>query len=459
MVLQENVSAISTPSGVGGVAIIRISGETPLAVLSKMFRPTAQIAVTDFQPFRMYTGVILADGFEDYGMAVYFRAPKSYTGEHVVEIHCHGGIAIQRGILEKTFQLGCRPAGRGEFTRRAILNGKLSLSSSEGLIEMIHAESRAGVVAGYSLYREKLYDALEGVRKDLTFALASLNAQIDYPEEGLEELTDGEITAFLTSATKKLSALSETYQTGSFVKNGVKVALLGKPNAGKSSLLNRLIGRERAIVTEIAGTTRDVVEGETEMQGVRFLFSDTAGIRDTQDTVERMGVTLSKKVASQADIALFLTDGIWEEEDESLLTVFRERETEGKKNVVILNKTDLPNTLAAAEEISVRFGVPVLSLSAKTGDGVATLKTALASFALSGQADPEVGYLTERRHYDAVKTAIGLLETATQNVGFLPCDLIAADVEEAWRTIGEITGATAPEEVIDEIFSKFCVGK
>ncbi|MBR2616982.1 MAG: 50S ribosome-binding GTPase, partial [Clostridia bacterium] len=198
------------------------------------------------------------------------------------------------------------------------MNGKLSLSSSEGLIEMIHAESRAGVAAGYSLYREKLYDALEGVRKDLTFALASLNAQIDYPEEGLEELTDGEITSFLTSAIQKLSALSETYQTGSFVKNGVKVALLGKPNAGKSSLLNRLIGRERAIVTEIAGTTRDVVEGETEISGVRFLFSDTAGIRDTQDTVERMGVTLSKKVASQADIAIFLTDGSWQAEDETL---------------------------------------------------------------------------------------------------------------------------------------------
>ncbi len=459
MVLQENVSAISTPPGVGGVAIIRISGENPLAVLASMFRPTANIAVSDFQPFRMYTGVIAGDGFEDYGMAVYFRAPKSYTGEHVVEIHCHGGIAIQRGILEKTYALGCRPAGRGEFTRRAFLNGKLSLSSTEGLIEMIHAESRAGVAAGYSLYREKLYDALEGVRKDLTFALASLNAQIDYPEEGLEELTDGEILSFLSSASKRLFALKETYRTGSFVKNGVKVALLGKPNAGKSSLLNRLIGRERAIVTEIPGTTRDVVEGETEIQGVRFLFSDTAGIRDTQDTVEQVGVTLSKKVAIRADVALFLSDGVFSEEDEDLLALYREREKEGKKNFVILNKTDLPETARKAKDISARFSAPVLSLSAKTGEGVQELRTALYGYASSGASDPEVGYLTERRHYDAVLTALALLEKAAQNVGMLPCDLIAADVEEAWRAIGEITGATAPEEVIDEIFSKFCVGK
>lgn len=458
MVLQENIAAISTPSGVGGVAIIRISGENPLAILSQMFRPACGIAVERFQPFRMYTGTILAEGFEDHGMAVFFRSPKSYTGENVVEIHCHGGVAIQRGVLERCLALGCRLATRGEFTRRAFLNGKLSLSSSEGLIDMIHAESRAGVAAGYALYREKLYEQIESIRKDLTFALAQIDVQIDYPEEGVEEVTAEETHSALQKAITALTALAATYRSGSMIKNGVKVALCGRPNTGKSSLLNALLGREKAIVTEIAGTTRDVVEGDTELAGVTFRFSDTAGIRESEDRVEKLGVDRSKKVAENADILLFLTETPMGEEDAELITLATACKAAGEKVIVVVNKSDLGGAEQTATTYKNAFDT-VLTLSAKTGEGLQALKTVLTEYAASGKADSELAYLTERRHFDVIEETRLMLQNALSGVGILPIDLLAADLTEAWKKLGEITGATAPEEVIDEIFDKFCVGK
>lgn len=456
MILQENIAAISTPPGVGGVAIVRISGEDPLSVLSKMFRPAGKVPVADFDPYRLYPGVIEAEGFSDFGMAVFFRSPKSYTGENMVEIHCHGGVAIARGVLEKTFSLGCRPASRGEFSKRAFLNGKMSLSSSEGLIDMIHAESRAGAAVGYELYREKLYGAVENLRRELTFALAEIDAEIDYPEEGLEEKSDAEIREKLTSVAERLQKLAATFKTGSRLKNGVRVAIVGRPNTGKSSLLNALIGREKAIVTEIAGTTRDVVEGETELGGVRFLFSDTAGIRESEDKVEKIGVSISKKLAENCDLALFVTDS--GDFDEETAALFSSRIKAGEKAWIVLNKSDLSGTKAHEKAVAEKYGEPLV-LSCKTGDGVEKLREKLEEFALSGAADPEAGYLTEERHYAIVQETGKLLFSAAAEVGNVPCDLLAADVTEAWQKLGEITGSTAPEEVINEIFDKFCVGK
>ncbi|MBQ8295414.1 MAG: 50S ribosome-binding GTPase, partial [Clostridia bacterium] len=259
--LEENVSAIATPPGKGGVAIIRISGKSPLQIAEKMFTPVGKVSVADFEPYRMYPGKIDGGNFCDYGLCVYFKAPASYTGEDIVEFQCHGGESIARGILKQTFRLGAKPAGRGEFTKRAFLNGKLSLASAEGVADMINGESEAEVKAGYLLYSEKLTNRVKELQSQLTTLLAGIDVSVDYPEEDIEEQHILELSAQLTTLCATLTKLTESYAVGKKIKSGVTVAICGKPNTGKSSLLNRLLGYEKAIVSNVAGTTRDAVEG------------------------------------------------------------------------------------------------------------------------------------------------------------------------------------------------------
>ena len=270
--MQEIISAISTASGTGGVAIIRISGDNCLSLAKKMFRPIGKTQVENFEPYKLYVGEIDGGSFTDFGMMVYFKGPKSYTGEDMVEFHCHGGIAIQKGILKQTFNLGAVPATRGEFTKRAFLNGKLSLDGAEGLISMINSESVASVKLGYGLYREKLNTKVTALQDALTFALASINADMDYPEEDLEETALDDVINCLKNTLIEVENLISNYSSGRKIKDGIKVAIVGKPNTGKSSLLNALLNYDKAIVSSVAGTTRDVVEGSTEIEGVKFDF-------------------------------------------------------------------------------------------------------------------------------------------------------------------------------------------
>ena len=274
---EEIISAISTPAGIGGVAIIRVSGSGALAVAEKMFCPCGGVAVKRFEPNRMYTGRILCDGFEDYGMCVYFKAPKSYTGEDCVEFHCHGGTEIARGVLRATFDNGARSAERGEFTKRAFINGKLSLSSAEGVIDMINADSLAEVRAGGLLYGEKLTNDVKTIQSRLTDILAQIAADTDYPEEGIEETELSGVGRDLNEIGNRLNALLAAYSGGKFIKSGVNVAICGAPNVGKSSLLNALLGYEKAIVSPVAGTTRDAVEGTLLIDGVKYNLTDKIG--------------------------------------------------------------------------------------------------------------------------------------------------------------------------------------
>lgn len=442
---NDNIAAISTAAGAAGVAVIRISGSSPLSVAEKLFRPLGKTPVKDFVPNFMYTGEIDAGEFKDFGMCVYFKAPKSFTGEDTVEFHSHGGVAVSRGILKKILESGARLAKNGEFTRRAFMNGKLSLASSEGLIDMINAESVAGVKAGYSLYREKLTGEVTAMQEELTAALSQIDADMDFPEEGLEETSREAVKAALVSVTEKTEKLLATFKTGSRVKNGVKVGIVGKPNVGKSSLLNALLGFDKAIVSETAGTTRDVVEGATDISGVRFFLSDTAGIRETSDGIEGFGVALSKKALNENDILLFLVAaGEVSREDEEVYSLCKD------KNVLfIVNKCD------KSEE---KDGRADIYLSAKTGEGIEKLKELLYEKTV-GETDLNGDFLCEERHFEALTRAKNSLLSAAGGAETEPLDVLAVDITAAWRNLGEITGKTASEEIIDDIFSRFCVGK
>ena len=445
---SDIISAISTANGVGGVAIIRISGEGCLTLLKKMFKPLSKnIDVLNFEPYKLYVGEIdCAGDFTDFGMAVYFQAPKSYTGEDMVEIHCHGGTAITQGVLKKTFELGSIPATRGEFTKRAFLNGKLSLSSAEGLIDMINGESVAAVKSGYSLYREKLFEKVTSLQDSLTFALAEIGADIDYPEEDLGELALDTLVNTLTKVKVEIERLVSGYDAGSKIKNGVKVAIVGRPNVGKSSILNALLNYDKAIVSSIEGTTRDVVEGSIEIAGIKFDLYDTAGIRKSSDEIEMLGIERSEKIINSSDVCLVVFDGGRElsKEDREIY-----ERVENLNHVVVYNKND---TFAGEKN-----GVCV---SAKTGDGIERLKNLLYEKAFVHGVDRNAELIVEERHLNALKKAEEYLSASLIGIeDGVPLDIVSEDVKSVWDALGEITGKTATEEIIDEIFAKFCVGK
>lgn len=446
--LEENVSAIATAPGKGGVAIIRISGKSPLEIAEKMFIPVGKTAVKDFEPYRMYPGRIDGGNFCDYGLCVYFKAPASYTGEDIVEFQCHGGESIARGILKQTFRLGAKPAGRGEFTKRAFLNGKLSLASAEGVADMINGESEAEVKAGYLLYSEKLTNRVKDLQSQLTTLLAGIDVSVDYPEEDIEEQHIVELSADLKKLSLEVSDLLSGYAVGKKIKSGVTVAICGKPNTGKSSLLNRLLGYDKAIVSDVAGTTRDAVEGVLEIEGRKFNLYDTAGVRDSGDRIENIGIERAQSIIRSADVAVFVVDLAMgtDEEDARVLEMVQD-----KPLIKVINKVDLTydDTETDADVLT----------SAVTGQGIEKLKRLLYEKGFGARGE-DAAFLIEERHYDALRRAQEALQRAiTACHSGQPLDLIGIDVKESWDALGEITGETATEAIIEEIFAKFCVGK
>ena len=427
--MDDLISAIATAVGAGGIAVVRMSGRGALSVARKMFSRKGE-----FQPNYMYAGEIDAGTFRDYGMCVYFRAPKSFTGEDVVEFHCHGGTEIARGILKRTLELGARLAERGEFTKRAYLNGKLSLSAAEGVGEMIAASSEAQVRAGYLLYNEKLTSLGTALQRKLTHCLAEVDADLDYPEEDLNASSRAEIAATLREVGQQLAALLSQYAAGRKIRSGVSVALVGAPNAGKSSLLNALLGYERAIVSDVAGTTRDVVEGTLEIEGVNFRITDTAGLRESADAIEREGVRRAREAMKGADVI------VWLKEDGEVPEF-----PEGTPVITVGAKSDL-----ARQE-----GCDVL-LSSLTGEGLDALREMLYEKGFGRENDG--AYLLSERHYRALSDARLAVDAALSVIDSLP-ELYAEDIRRAWEALGVISGETANETVINEIFAKFCVGK
>ncbi len=445
--MNECIAAISTAPGTGGVAIIRISGDNALLIAEKMFFPSGKVKVCNFEPYKMYVGEIKTPEFSDNGMCVYFKAPRSFTGEDVVELHCHGGVAITHGILNTVFDCGARPATNGEFTKRAFLNGKLSLSSCEGLIDMINSESVAQIKSGYYLFKEKLKDKIVAVQNSLTDVLAQIDANIDYPEEDLIEDNGEEIKRKLQAVLPVLQELLSTYGRGKIVSQGVKVALIGETNTGKSSLLNALSGEQRAIVTEVAGTTRDVIDAKLFYKGIKFTLFDTAGIRETCDKVEQIGIERSNALINSADIILHVIDSAYKNQNNAQ---YVESLTD-KVVITVYNKNDLVNDKVDLSKYEI-------SISCVTGNNIDKLKEMLFELGASSvNADGE--YITQERHYYALKDAESALINAISQIGVMPLDLVTCDVKECWVKLGEITGTTASESIINEIFARFCVGK
>ena len=442
----DTISAISTALVASGVAVIRISGEQSLEIAEKMFVPSGKTPVNKFEPNKMYVGQINADGFSDHGMCVYFKGPKSFTGEDIVEFHSHGGVAIAKGILRKILSLGARLANNGEFTKRAFINGKLSLSSAEGLIDMINSESVSGVKAGYYLYREKLTNEITALQDIITDALSEIDVDMDFPEEDLQITSTINVKKALVEVIDRIEKLKGTYRLGRTLKDGVKVGIVGKPNTGKSSLLNALLNYEKAIVSDVAGTTRDIVEGNIEIEGVRFYFSDTAGIRESDDKIEELGVSLSKRILKESDVILFVIDGSeFDEQDKSIYEIVK-----GENLIVAQNKIDKQDK---------KLEIADVLISAKNKQNLEQLKEILVQKTLGSGIDLNGDFLCEERHYHALNKASDKLTQALNNIDLMPLDILSIDVKDGWDALGEISGKTATEDIINNIFSKFCVGK
>lgn len=444
---MRTIAAISSPMGAGGIGIVRVSGSDALSIADAIFNFGKTCARANnnidkrWEPLKMNFGTFVADGFCDRGYAVYFPADKAYTGEDTVEFYLHGGVRIMQGALDTIIAKGASLAEPGEFTKRAFLAGRLSLADAEGVIDMINADSEAGLRAAFRLMNGNVANAVYEISDMLEGVIAGLEATLDYPEETEDEVLPS-LAAEIDDCISKTEALLSSFARGRIAKHGINVVLAGSVNAGKSSLMNAILNRERAIVADIAGTTRDTVEDSLEYDGVRINLVDTAGLRDSSDVVEAQGVERARRAIEGADIVLHVIDKT-SDFDDGL-------EFDGKRVFTVFNKCDLAGF--AIPRMAYAFGV-----SAKTGEGVDALTDAIASV----YKDSPVGggeIITNERHISALTDARRALLSAKESLNYtVDCTLI--DLRRAYDSLGQITGKTATEDIVDAIFSRFCVGK
>ena len=450
--MTDTIVGIATAAGEGGVAIVRMSGDEAGAIFEKAFRPRKR--KPPFESHRLMLGHVMDENNEpiDEAMGVIMRAPNSYTREDVCELHTHGGSAAASAVVRRLIALGARPAEAGEFTRRAFMNGRIDLMQAEAVMGVIGAQSAAALKAEQRQLAGGQSRFIRDAQDDLTMLLAGLEAHIDYPDEieedeALEGLTDG-----LSKLIAKLEkAIDE--RGARIVREGLHVALCGRPNAGKSTLFNALLGEDRAIVTDIPGTTRDVLEGSFSLDGVRVILQDTAGLRESGDAVEQIGVERAKAALEKADVALLLVDASTELTDDvrDLLAM-----PTPCPCAVLLNKEDAGEKINAEAVRSLRPDAEVFSLSARTGDGLENVRDHLRGYVKM----PQQLLLTHERHMSVARQALERLQQAYLGLtaGQL-LDLSAVDMHEALYLLGRITGDSVDEQLLDDIFSRFCVGK
>lgn len=454
----DTIGAITTPLGESGIGAIRISGPDAYAVGDKIFKSKSAVPLKERRDRSIQYGTIVDENGTciDEVLALIMKGPHSYTAEDVLEIQCHGGREALESILQLILRSGARMANPGEFTERAFVNGRIDLAQAEAVMDVIQAKSRAGLTSAVSQLEGRLSKVINKTRKELTELVTRLEVMIDYPEEDLEDIAVPDVSGALQEMQEKLQHMLEESQNGRMIRDGVMAAIAGTPNAGKSSLLNRLLQEERAIVTDVPGTTRDVLEEWITLRGVPVCLVDTAGIRETDDTVEKIGVSRARRYLDRADIILAVIDGSrpLTDEDKDIL------QSAADKNVIIvLNKTDLPSVMTS-QDLST-YGFPICPISASTGDGLEELKDRLLQEVLKGGfTDGPSALLTNTRHIELVRQSAEALERARQSLqDGMPLDCAVIDIRQAWDTLGSITGDTVHDDIVEEIFSRFCLGK
>ena len=462
---MSTIAAIATPFGRGGIAVIRISGEKALEVAERMFIPSRGCDLSATEGGKARYGHIVSEGAViDDGIATVYRAPKSFTGEDTVEISCHGGILLTERVLKTALDCGARMAQAGEFTQRAFLNGKLDLSEAEAVIGLIDAENEEKLRLCASHAGGVLSKRTDELYSRILRLLSSVYVKLDYPEEDLAEVTDSDFRVSLNGIFTDLCDLAATYKQGKAVSEGVRTALLGKPNTGKSSLLNALAGEDKAIVTSVPGTTRDVIEEKVNVGRIFLRLFDTAGIRDSSDEVEKIGIERAIKKADEAEMILGLFDPSREldNDDKTIIEKINAYAKSGKAVIAVLSKSDLPNVYSEDEIRSlIAPAVKICSISAVTGEGVEVLKNAMEAFFCDGYVDYQsTAVIANARQFSAVCEARDAVKRALDAQSFgMGADVCGLDLEGALAAIGQIDGRTVSDEITNDIFHNFCVGK
>ena len=454
----ETIAAISTPRGEGGIGIIRISGDDSFEILNKIFKtknPNKDLGFYKFNYGFIYDG----DYMLDEAMTVRMKGPKTYTCEDVVEINCHGGYLVTQKILELVLKKGARHAEKGEFTKRAFMNGRIDLSQAEAVMDIIQGKTEKSISLSLEQLRGDLRDKIQNLKKLLLDVTAHVNVVLDYPEEGIDEPLPAHLRDNLENVHTEINKLINSYDKGKKIKEGIKTAIIGKPNVGKSTLLNSLLKEERAIVTHIPGTTRDIIEEVINVRGIPLVLVDTAGIRETEDLVENIGVEKSKEIIEKSDLILFVLDASreLEKDDHQIIELIREN---NKKAIILLNKIDLSRKITR-ENIDF-FDGEILEISAKEETGIEEMEERIYNYILEEDVEDssEKLVITNIRHKSALEKTKEAVENIFETIDSeMPMDLISVDLKEALDSLSEITGEISSEDILDHVFSNFCVGK
>ena len=455
----DTIAAVATAMTASGIGIVRISGEEALEIAGRVYRSKGgKKDIRKAASHTIHYGFIY-DGEQliDEVLFMIMKGPRSYTGEDTVEIDCHGGVLAMRKVLDAVIHAGARPAEPGEFTKRAFLNGRIDLSQAEAVMDVIQAQSEYALKSSMSQLKGSLLQSIENIRSDIIYQIAYIESALDDPEHISLEGYGQELAEVVKKEKEKLKRLIDSFSEGKMIREGIRTVIVGKPNAGKSSLLNCLVGEEKAIVTDIAGTTRDVLEETIVLQGISLKMMDTAGIRSTEDTVEKIGVERARTYAKEADLILYVVDTSTEldENDEEILELLKE-----KKAIVLLNKSDL-TPVVTVEMLQKKTSQPIVPISARMEQGVDRLEEKIREMFFQGDIsfNDEV-YITNVRHKNALEDAYASLTMVENSIAMeMPEDFFSIDLMSAYEALGSITGESVGEDLVNEIFSKFCTGK